>query len=257
MYVRPLAPAPAVPGAAPAPRRPRAPAPVDGPVEVLVAEPRLAEGLAGAQRAAAERRCVARASSLPRTPRGGWADDLGAVGSGHLLVLEGHCLLRTTIDHGERSADVVGPGDLLPSRTHDDVDVVSDLRVLTDTTVAVLDDAFQGGAARWPLVGRNLTELALRRNAELARTLALMHIAKMPVRVHHVLWRLAVRWGHVTRAGVRLPFPIDQSSLADLAGARRPSINIALRALREAGDLCDGPDGRLVVRDPRGDGAGG
>jgi DNA-binding IclR family transcriptional regulator len=50
-----------------------------------------------------------------------------------------------------------------------------------------------------------------------------------------LLWHLADRFGKVTPEGTHVPLPLSHSDLAELVGAARPSVSVALKQLAEDG----------------------
>jgi hypothetical protein len=59
--------------------------------------------------------------------------------------------------------------------------------------------------------------------------------ARVEDRLHRLLWHLADRRGHVRADGIVLRLPVTQEQLGRLVGARRPTVSLALRSLRERG----------------------
>ena len=49
--------------------------------------------------------------------------------------------------------------------------------------------------------------------------------------MHMMLWELAMRWGTVSRDGIRLPIRLTHATLAELVAARRPTVTKALGEL--------------------------
>jgi hypothetical protein len=52
-----------------------------------------------------------------------------------------------------------------------------------------------------------------------------------------LFWHLAERWGRVTASGVAVGVPVPHRVLAQLVGARRPTVSTALSRLAESGEL--------------------
>ena len=72
---------------------------------------------------------------------------------------------------------------------------------------------------------------ALERSRSLAINMAIIHQARVNVRLLMLLWHLADRWGRVRSEGVALPLHLTHSVLADLVAARRPTVTSALSEL--------------------------
>jgi CRP/FNR family transcriptional regulator, cyclic AMP receptor protein len=156
-----------------------------------------------------------------------------------LLVLDGLVLHRTTVA-GEATVALVGSGDVLTGMrvgSDDCVAHASSWTVCAPARVAVLDASFAHAVARWP----SLLAALLRRVSERAESLAFLRsvtrVRQLDLRVLLLLWHLADRWGRVGADGIVLPLPLTQQMLAELAAARRPSVNQALRELAERGLL--------------------
>jgi CRP-like cAMP-binding protein len=80
------------------------------------------------------------------------------------------------------------------------------------------------------LVGR-----AVQRSRNLVVNIAIIHQARVDVRLHMLLWHLAARWGRVRSDGTVLPLRLTHSLLADLVAARRPTVTSALSELSRRG----------------------
>jgi CRP-like cAMP-binding protein len=218
-------------------------------VPVLDLEPALARGLPSAQIAEARAACTVPTATLDPP---GWRTELlprEHQDARQLLLVEGFILQRRT-HYGQRAVEVLGPGDVVGLRSGEPGRRPSPVRALGASTFAILDERALRAAAPWPTIQQNLLTLALNRVTELADTIALMHLTRLAERLHRVLWRLAARWGEPDPEGRRLPFSLNQQDMADLVGARRPSVNAALGELRDARRLHLGPEGQIVVAEP-------
>jgi CRP-like cAMP-binding protein len=65
--------------------------------------------------------------------------------------------------------------------------------------------------------------------------MAIVHQARVDVRLHMLLWHLAARWGRVRSDGTVLRLRLTHSVLADLVAARRPTVTTALSDLARRG----------------------
>jgi CRP-like cAMP-binding protein len=227
-------------------------------VHVLRADPELADALPPALRARAAEECVARTHSIKRgrwQPEDDAADWVGPGGIG-LLVLEGMLVRRVGVD-GRFGAEILGEGDVLrpwqgaePAGT---LNRTSGFRVLEATRVAVLDEPVAVAMAAYPpLIGR-LVGRALDRSRNLAINMAIIHQARVNVRLLMVLWHLADRWGRVRSEGVVLPLHLTHSVLADLVAARRPTVTSALTELARQELVTPLDRGWLLSGDPPGE----
>jgi CRP/FNR family transcriptional regulator, cyclic AMP receptor protein len=204
---------------------------------VLEEDPDLAEALEPARRAEAIGRCVA---PVIRVPRGRWpiSADMVLPGGIGLLVLEGLFVRRCGID-GRFGAEILGEGDLLqPWRSvtpSGSLNETTGWRVLQAARIAILDERVAQRFAAYPELTGALVHRALDRTANLSINMAIVHHARVNVRVHLLLWHLADRWGRVGPEGVVLPLSLTHSVLADLVAARRPTVTSALSELTGQG----------------------
>ncbi|HEY6396585.1 MAG TPA: helix-turn-helix domain-containing protein, partial [Solirubrobacteraceae bacterium] len=84
------------------------------------------------------------------------------------------------------------------------------------------------------LVGA-LIARAIERSRNFAVQLAIIHQARIDIRVRMLLWHLAGRWGRVRSDGTVLPLRLTHAVLADLVAARRPTVTSALSRLGRLG----------------------
>jgi hypothetical protein len=221
---------------------------------ILSEDPDLAEALSADLRPRAVEACVARTLDLPR---GRWnaafMDNPDGIG---LLVLEGLLLRRVGID-GRFGAELLGQGDLLrpwqgedaaPSLTR-----ITGWRVLAPARVAVLDDDVEHQFAAFPPLIGGLVGRALERSRNLAINMAIVHQARVTVRLHMLLWHLADRWGRVGPDGVILPLALTHTVLSDLVAARRPTVTGALTELGRGGLVRPYGEGWLLHGEPPGE----
>ena len=107
--------------------------------------------------------------------------------------------------------------------------------VLEPARLLVLDAAFAQRIARYPQLASGLVDRVHERARRTAIALALSHLPRVEDRLHRLLWHLADRRGHVRADGIVLRLPVTQEQLGRLVGARRPTVSLALRSLRERG----------------------
>jgi CRP-like cAMP-binding protein len=203
---------------------------------VLVEDPELADGLHRDRLAAAVRDCLARTIHLGPGP---WIptdeNGLSSVGIG-LLVLEGLVVRRVGLA-GRFAAELLGAGDLLSTRNHEDLGATlprtAKWHVLRPTRVAVLDGDFVTRLSHYPEVISTLFARALRRPRNMAVNMAIVQQPRIDLRLQMLFWELADRWGIVRQEGVYLPLHLTHSMLADLVAARRPTVTKALGELAE------------------------
>jgi CRP-like cAMP-binding protein len=153
-------------------------------------------------------------------------------------VLEG-LLSRGVVIQGRRSAELLGPGDILRPAASDEIDPSVEFEVswevLEPTKLALLDTAFAQAVAPWPELTGALMDRIMRRTHALAFHLAVSHLKLVETRLLVIFWYYADRWGRVTRDGVVLPVRLTHRLLARIVGARRPSVSTALGRLQDRG----------------------
>lgn len=213
-------------------------------VRLLDADPSLAAGLSEEELAVARRYAIGDVVELPRgrhQPQSVFAGD-GLLG---LLVLDG-LLIRQVSVADRQCGELVGPGAVM--RPWDDFGQTAPLpfevswRVLREVQIAQLDRRFLATIVHWPA----LIEAFVARSTERAHSLA-FHVAIHSLRHTHLrllalLWHLADRFGRVTPEGTHVPLPLSHSDLAELVGAQRPSVTVALKRLADAGMVARASD---------------
>ena len=154
-----------------------------------------------------------------------------------VLVLSGLMIRRVGID-GRFGAEVIGDGDLLRPADEDVsplLPLTTEWSVLVPTRTAQLDRAFEQCIAQYPELARALVARAILRSKNLAVNMAIVHQARVDVRLHMLLWHLAGRWGRVRSDGTVLRLRLTHAILADLVAARRPTVTTALSELSRRG----------------------
>jgi CRP/FNR family transcriptional regulator, cyclic AMP receptor protein len=199
--------------------------------------------------------CVVRAA---RVPRGRWSPQharMMEAGIG-LLVLEGLLIRHVGID-GRSGSELLGEGDLLRPWQGEGVAptlaVTTGWRVLEPVRLALLDEAAARRFAAYPELTGRLVARALERARNLAVNMAIVHQARVNVRLHMLLWHLADRWGRVRRDGVILPLGLTHTVLSDLVAARRPTVTSALSELARQGLVTPVKEGWLLSGEPPGE----
>ncbi|MGH2957126.1 MAG: Crp/Fnr family transcriptional regulator [Solirubrobacterales bacterium] len=226
-------------------------------VRLLDVDPGLREAVPAEDLEVAGKRLRARRASLDPGP---WDDteyhDSTFLG---LLIIEG-LISRDVEVAGTRSRELLGPGDLL--RPWDDADSeLSPVRSQVSWTVhdpaaiAVLDRRFALLAGRWPDLGSEILSRLLRRSRWLAVLLAIAGLRGVEERILLFLWHLAGSWGTVTPEGTMVPFKLTHEVIADIIGARRPSVTTAISELQERNALRRIDDGWLLFEPPPQSGA--
>jgi hypothetical protein len=225
------------------------------PCRVLDEDRDLAQAIPAEDRERAVRECIAREVLVPE---GHWTHtQIAASEEGvGLLVLRGLLIRRVGID-ARFGAELLGEGDLLRPWQGEEqpltLQVTTGWRVLEPSRMAVLDETFARRIARYPPLTSRLVGRAIQRSRNLAVNMAIVHQARVDVRLHMLLWHLAARWGRVRSDGVSLPLALTHNVLADLAAARRPTVSSALSELAKRELVHAVDDGWLLIGDPPGE----
>ena len=166
--------------------------------------------------------------------------ELGALAAHGFLVLDGLAVSRIALA-GTVSIEPLGPGDVvLPSTAEVDAGPLPVGHTWTaagPVRIALLPETLPAVLARWPGLAAGFLDRAQRR-AERARVLqAIATVTRVDVRILALLWHLAGRWGRVTPEGVLLRAPLTHRLLAELIGARRPTVTTSLGQLERTGAL--------------------
>ncbi|HEX3975650.1 MAG TPA: Crp/Fnr family transcriptional regulator [Solirubrobacteraceae bacterium] len=225
---------------------------------VLSEDPELAEAIPRPLRAQAIEDCVVPVRSVGRgrwRPESGGASWVGPGGIG-LLVLEGLLIRRVGVDD-RFGAELLGQGDLLrPWQGEAGSGTISPTtgwRVLEATRLAVLDETAARRMAPYPQLTGALVARAVERSRSMAVNMAIIHQARVNVRLLMLLWHLADRWGRVRSEGVLLPLRLTHSVLADLVAARRPTVTTSLTDLARQALVEPQTRGWLLLGEPPGE----
>jgi hypothetical protein len=199
-------------------------------------DPELADAIPPERRQQAIEECTA--PELLIQP-GGWGGrgSLGFRGGIGVLVLGGLMIRRVGIE-GRFGAELIGEGDLL--RPNEEsvsplLPLITNWSIVLPTRVAALDVGFEQRVAKYPELTRCLVARAIQRSKNLAVNMAIVHQARVDVRLHMLLWHLAARWGRVRSDGTVLRLRLTHTVLADLVAARRPTVTTALSDLARRG----------------------
>jgi hypothetical protein len=215
-------------------------------VRLLECDPGLAEGLTPQEREAAVEALSAAARTLEKGP---WQPESRPAHPGHFgfLIVDGLLVRRVIVGSGS-SAELLGGGDLLWP-WDEEVSSFSNTswEVLERTTLLTLGPRLAQAVARWPAILSNLVVRGTRRSRALAADAALASVVGIRERVLILLWQIAERWGEVGKDGIRITIRLPHRILAELVGARRPSVTSALAELQQEGLLDTAEDGSWVL----------
>jgi CRP-like cAMP-binding protein len=190
--------------------------------EVLRVEPDLANSLPRGIRERARQACVA---VVAHVPRGEWDPRAGLDPGGFgYLVISGYLVRR--VGQGGRFGAENASLPFEPRWT-----------AITAAELALLDLEFARRAAPFPAVGIQLVDRAMLRSRHLAIAMAIVHQPRIDQRLHMLLWHYADRWGKVGASGATIDVPLTHEVLAELVGARRPTVSTALGQLAKEGKV--------------------
>jgi len=238
-----------------APLRPAGAAPARH-VSLLDVDPDLGAGLAPDRLQAARAELTA---PVLRLPRGAWDGNALAPSANQnvgLLVFVG-ILAREVVLADTVSTELLGATDLLRPWSHGSQPelLVKTVRwqVLAEARLAVLGRTFTRAIAAWPEVNAALMDRACTRAHRLATMQAISHLNSVERRLLALFWHLAERWGRIAPDGVVVPLKLSHRLLAELVGARRPTVTSALASLARSGALLRRGDATwLLTGDPPG-----
>ncbi len=223
---------------------------------VLLEDPDLAEGVPAERREQVARSCAVRELRMATGPWNGARPEIPEEIA--VLVLDGLMMRRVGVD-GRFGAELLSRGDLL-SPWHDEPEIrmlalSHSWTVLQPTRLAVLDERFARLLGRYPQLTTRLVSRAVRRSRNLAVNMAIVHHARVDVRVHMILWQLAGRFGRVRGDGVLVPVRLTHAQLAELVAARRPTVTSALSRLAASGQVRSLDSAWLLLGEPPGEGS--
>jgi CRP/FNR family cyclic AMP-dependent transcriptional regulator len=226
-------------------------------VRLLEVEPDLGARLTETERQEVERHVVLPVARLERgpwnvdqlgQPRGVWGEPRG------FLVLTGHMCMDLAV--GEQvctrlitARELV----LLDDRPEDSLPVRAGWWALDPATVAVLDHRLSIIAARWPGLMHAILERAAQQMRLGLLQQAISQLPRVEDRLLALLWSIADRQGVVRADGVYVPLPATHATLAQMVGARRPTVSLGLRALTARGLLQVEEGGWLLSRESLGE----
>ncbi|HYP56127.1 MAG TPA: hypothetical protein VEQ41_07495 [Solirubrobacterales bacterium] len=165
---------------------------------------------------------------------GAWQPNGGDQEPGHLGYLVGDGLVVRRVEVGKGSSvELLGRGDLLrPWQEDASSFCASSWEVVEPAKLAQLGPQAARNVVRWPPLVANLMARGVRRSRALAADAAIASIVGLEDRLLILLWQLAERWGRTGADGVHLTIRLPHRLLAELTGARRPSVTSALAQLQ-------------------------
>jgi CRP-like cAMP-binding protein len=224
-----------------------------GVCRILLEDPDLAEGVPAGRREQVANACTVREIRLPSGP---WAAEAAPGESIGMLVVEGLLIRRAGIE-GRFAAELLSRGDLIRPWQDESGSLTLPLSTTwlatEPTRLAVLDHRFTVLLGRYPPLAGRVLARAVRRTRHLAVNMAIVHQARVDVRLHMLFWHLASRFGRVRGDGVIVPLRLTHALLAELVAARRPTVTSALSDLARKGRVRSLDEGWLLSGDPPGE----
>jgi hypothetical protein len=150
---------------------------------------------------------------------------------------------------GVATPELFGPGEFVgPSAQPQSViGATATTSCIEPARVLILGPSFARAVGRWPA----LLELVERRKAEQLQRAGIFavisHLSRVEDRTLAALWHLADTWGHVTKEGTVIPFPLTHEMLGRFVRARRPTVTLALSDLGRAGLVARAADGTWLL----------
>ena len=172
------------------------------------------------------------------------------------VVVEG-LISRRTLIGAHAAVELIWPGDViapLPNLSVAQPFLVPEISWTAELTtrLALLPPSTFRLAVRWPELASTLRERMEVRHARLATVHAIAQVPRAEERLRLLLWLLAGRFGRVTAQGVVLDVRLPYRTIGELIGARRPTLSLAMKALRASGEVTVREDGALVLREEPG-----
>ena len=219
-------------------------------IHLLDADPELGRLLEGQRLIDARRDLLCRLHTLERGP---WdAERLRTAGPEHvgLLLIDGVVAREIALEDNV-SAELLGPGDLVrPWQAQQPSQLMrAEVRwtVVEEVRFGILDRHFAVQLARYPEVNAMLIDRLTERAQRLAMMQAISQLNGVERRLLALFWHLSERWGRVVRDGVAVPVPLPHRVIAQLVGARRPTVSTTLGTLAERGELVRRADGGWLL----------
>jgi CRP/FNR family cyclic AMP-dependent transcriptional regulator len=215
-------------------------------------DPDLAALLSPASAEAARVQLLARVARLQKGALTFHPEETLAPSARHLglLIVDG-LIAAELLAQDVVSIELLGPGDLVrPWQPFGDEALLqADVRwsALSETRVAVLDQRATARFAHFPEIYTVLIERLTARAQRLAVTQAICQLNRVDQRVLTMLWHLAGRWGRITPHGTLVPLALSHRMLAQLVGARRPTVSTACGDLARRGEVVRQPDGTWLL----------
>lgn len=186
-----------------------------------------------------------------RLAPGSWdPSELTAIGRQVFASIVCNGLIVRDLDlAGTRTADLLGPGDLVDFGTGTEPLLSTGERwhVSGHATVAILDDRVLPALHAWPAISSRLIARAARQASRAAEQRAISQLPRVELRIRALMWHLAERWGRMGPLGIVVPLELTHEALGHLVGARRSTVTLALSELGRHGAVTRRADGAWVL----------
>jgi CRP-like cAMP-binding protein len=221
-----------------------------GVASLLQLDPELGRHLPPERAGAARAQIAVRVVAVRRGP---WpVERLAGADPRHLgLLVVAGLIGREVVADDVSSMELLGPGDVVrPWEESADFPLLRAVVrwcVLADVRLAMLDRTVAVRLVGHPEIYAALMERFSARVRRLAMMQAISQINRVDRRLLTLLWHLAERWGRVTPEGVVIPLTLSHRMLAQLVGARRPTVSTAIGELVRHGEVGRTADGAWVL----------
>jgi CRP/FNR family transcriptional regulator, cyclic AMP receptor protein len=165
--------------------------------------------------------------------------DVAATGALCCVVAAGRLALAVIAEDRERTIGMLEQGDLLVRPMEPWAASQPQVRcfAIEDALVHLVDRARMAAWMREPALAAGLVQVLSAQIAERELAVAIALEPRVERRLLLKLRQLAERWGRVTPEGIRLDLRLTHQELANMVGAVRESVTIALGRLAEAGEI--------------------
>ncbi|MHB1568669.1 MAG: helix-turn-helix domain-containing protein [Solirubrobacteraceae bacterium] len=159
--------------------------------------------------------------------------EAGAFGA---VIIDGVLLERLTLG-GHATLRLLGHGDVLAREGTMPAALSAELshRSAGTTRLGLLDNRMLAAGLRFPQLFAGLHVRMSEQSRRLGAQLAICQLPRVNDRILSMLWLLADTWGRVTPSGTMLRLALTHDALGELVGARRSTVTLALKELRESG----------------------
>lgn len=184
--------------------------------------------------------------------------DVAATGALCCVIGGGRLALAVIAEERERTIGMLEQGDLLVRPLEPWAASSPQVRcfAIADSQVHLVDRERMETWMRDPALAANLVRVLSAQVADREMAVAIALEPRVERRLLLKLRQLAERWGRVTPDGIRLDLRLTHQELANMVGAVRESVTIALGRLAEAGEI-EVRNRTLIIRPPDQDGGPG